>query len=111
MELSTRPAIWQSHINAILSSIHGRSKYVTIMDDLLLHSSKHNHLKYLEVLLKTLLKSGLKISPKKGELLRTESQYIGNTTFIKDRRACSIPLNTRLEFIHKLKLPEAEKDY
>ena len=34
------------------------------MDDVLLHSSKHSHLKYLEDLLKALLKRWLKISPR-----------------------------------------------
>ena len=36
-------------------------------------------LKYLEGLLKALLKSGLKISPKKFQPFRTELQYIGKT--------------------------------
>ena len=72
MGLSTSPAIWQSYINAILSSIPNRSKYLSIMDDLLLQSSKHSHLKYMKDLLKALLKSGLKISAKKCQLFRTE---------------------------------------
>ena len=52
MGLSTSPAIWQSYINAILSSIPDKSKYLAIIDDPLLHSTKHNHFKYLEDLLK-----------------------------------------------------------
>ena len=43
LELSTSPAIWQSYKYAILSNISDRSKYLAIMDDLLLHSSKHGH--------------------------------------------------------------------
>ena len=65
MGLSASPSIWQSYINAIHSSIPDRSKYLAIMDDLLLLILKHSHLKYLEDLLKALLKSGLKIYPKK----------------------------------------------
>ena len=32
--------------------------------------------------------NGLKNSPKKCQLLRKKLQYMGNTIFIKDRRAC-----------------------
>ena len=60
MELSANSAIWQSHKNAILSSIPDRSKYLVIIDDLLLHSPEHSYLKYLKDLLKALLKSILK---------------------------------------------------
>ena len=43
MGLSTSPAIWQSYINAILSSLPDRMKHLAIIDDLLLQSSKHGH--------------------------------------------------------------------
>ena len=43
--LSARSAIWHSYTNAILSRRPDRSKYLAIMDDLLLNSSKHSHLK------------------------------------------------------------------
>ena len=59
--LSTSPAIWQSHIHAILSTIPDRSKYLAIVENLFLQVEKHVHLKYLEDLMKVLLKSGLKI--------------------------------------------------
>ena len=55
MGLSASPTIWQFCTNAILSSIPVRLKYLTIMDDLFLHSSKHGHFKYQEDLLKALL--------------------------------------------------------
>ena len=57
MGLNASAAIWQHHINAIISNIPDRSKYLAIMDDLLLQSSKHGHLKYIEDLLKALLKN------------------------------------------------------
>ena len=59
----------------------------------------------LEDLLKALRKNGLKISPKKCQLFRTELQYMGNTMFIKDRRVCIKPLHSRLEAIQKVKAP------
>ena len=57
----------------------------------------------LEVLLKALRKNGLKISPKKWQLFKTELQYMGNTIFIKERRVCIKPLHSRLEAIQKVK--------
>ena len=67
------------------------------MDDLLLFTlSKKVHIAKLEGLLKVLRKNGLKISPKKCQLFRTELQYMGNTIFIKDRRVCVKPLHSQL---------------
>ena len=62
------------------------------MGDLLLHSSKHVHLKYIEDLLKALLKNCLKISPRKCQLIRTEVQCKDNSIFIKDKRVPVKPL-------------------
>ena len=56
----------------------------------------------LEDLLKALLKNGLKISPKKCQLLRTNLQYMGNEIFIENKRVCVKPLISRLEAIQKL---------
>ena len=62
------------------------------MDDLLLFTpSKKAHMDKLEDLLKAIRKNGLKISPKKCQLFRTELQYMGNTMFIKGRRVCVKP--------------------
>ena len=58
-------------MDAILRSTPDRSKYLTLIDNLLLHSSEHDHLKYLEDLLKALLKIGLKISQRKCHFFRT----------------------------------------
>ena len=80
------------------------------MDDLLLFTpTKQSHFDKLEDLLKALCKNGLKISPKKCQLFKTELQYMGNTIFIKDRRVCVKPLRSRLEAIKKLKPPTTPK--
>ena len=63
----------------------------------------------LEDLLKALRKNGLKISPMKCQLFRTELQYMGNTIFIKERRVCVKPLHGRLEVIQKVKAPTTAK--
>ena len=63
----------------------------------------------LEDLLKALLKNGLKISPRKCQLFKTELQYMGNTIFIQEKRVCVKPLYSRLEAIQKLEPPVTVK--
>ena len=73
------------------------------MDDLLLFiPSKKTHMDKLGDLLKALLKNGLKISPKKCQIFRTNLQDLGNEIFIQDKRVCVQPLRSTLEAIQKL---------
>ena len=75
------------------------------MDDLLSFTpSKKSHIAKLAK-----LKNGLKISPKKCQLFRTELQHIGNPIFIKDRRVYIKPLRNRFEAIQKLQPPTTVK--
>ena len=93
MELNISPLIWQSDINAILNCLQSKKYYEAIMDDLLLFTpSKISHISILEDLLKALLKNGLKISPKKCQLFRTNLHYMGNEIFIQNKRVCIKPL-------------------
>ena len=110
MGLNISSLIWQSYINAILDCPQSTKYCETIMNDLLLFMpTKKSHMAKLEDVLKVLLKNGLKISPKKSQLLRKELQYMENTIFIKDRRVCVKPLQSRLEAIQKLKPPMTVK--
>ena len=110
MGLNVSPPIWQMYINAILNSLQSRKYCEAIMDDLLLFTpNKRVHMDKLEDLLKALRKNGLKISPKKCQLFKTELQYMGNTTFIKERRVCIKPLCSRLEAIQKIRTPATAK--
>ena len=110
MGLNVSPLIWQMYINTILNSLQSRKYCEVIMDDLLLFTlSKKAHMDKLEDLLKALRKNGLKISPKKCQLFRTELQYMGNTIFIKGRRVCVKTLHSRLEVIQKVKVPTTAK--
>ena len=78
MGLNISPAIWQSYINAILDCLQSRKYCEAIMNDLLLFTpTKTAHFAKLEDLLKALCKNGLKISPKKCQLFKTELQYMG----------------------------------
>ena len=81
------------------------------MDDLLLFTplKRGTYMAKLEDLLKALLMNGLKISPKKCQLFKTELQYMGNVIILKDRKVCVKPLRSRLESIQKLHLPTIPK--
>ena len=106
MGLNISPMVWQLYINAILNCLSSRKHCEAIMDDLLLFTpNKQMHFEKLIDLLRALCKNGLKISPKKCQLFKTELQYMGNTIFIKDKRVCVKPLQSRLEAILKLKPP------
>ena len=73
------------------------------MDDLLVFTPlKGSHMAKLEDFLKALLKNGLKISPSKCPLFRTNVNYMGNEIFIQDKRVCIKALRSRLEVIQKL---------
>ena len=73
MGLYISPAVWQSYINAILNCLSSRKYYKAIVDDLLLFMpSNESHFHKLEDLLKALCKNGLKISPRKCQLFKTE---------------------------------------
>ena len=76
------------------------------MDDLLLFTpTKSSHFDKLEDLLKALHKNGLKISPKRCQLFKTDLHYMGNTIFIRNKRVCIGPLRNWIEAIQKLKPP------
>ena len=110
MGLNISPSIWQSYINAILNCLQSKKYCEPIMDDLLLFTpSKSSHMAQLENLLKALLKNGLKISPKKCQLFRTNLSYMGNEIFIQNKRICMKPLRSRLEEIQKLQPPTTVK--
>ena len=95
MGLNISPAIWQYYINAILNCLQSRKYCEAIMDDLLLFTPmKSSHFDKLEDLLKALYKNGLKISPKKCQLFKTDLQYMGNTIFIRNKRVCVRPLRS-----------------
>ena len=87
MGLNISPSIWQSYINAILDCLQNRKYCKAIMDDLLLFTQlKSSHMNKLEDFLKALLKNGLKISPKKCQLIRTNLQYMGNEIFTQNKQ-------------------------
>ena len=110
MALNISPVIWQFYINAILSCLQSRKYCEAIKDDLLLFTpTKSSHFEKLEDLLKAMCKNGLKISPRKCKLFKTDLQYMGNTIFITDKRVCVRPLRNWIEAIQKLEPPTTIK--
>ena len=88
MRLKISPLVWQSYINAILNCLSSKKYCEAIMDDLLLFTpNKQTHFEKLIDLLQALCKNGLKISPKKCQLFRTELQYMGNTIFYQREKS------------------------
>ena len=59
MGIACAPQIWMDDITLILSELEEKNKYIAIMDDLLIHSSKSTHWKLLEQLLQSMCKNGL----------------------------------------------------
>ena len=110
MGLNISPSIWQSYINGILDCLQSKKYCEAIMDDLILFTpSKESHMNKLEDILSTLLKNGLKISPKKCQLYKTSLQYMGNEIFIEGKKICVKLLRNRLDAIQKLQLPKTPK--
>ena len=71
MGIACAPQIWMDYITLILSELEDKKKYIAIMDDLLIHSTKMAHWKLFKQLLKSMCKNGLRLSPKKCQLFKT----------------------------------------
>ena len=109
MGIACAPQIWMDYITLILSELEDKKKYIAIMDDLLIHSTKMAHWKPLEQLLKSMCKNGLKLSPKKCQLFKTKLTYMGNEFSINKRTMTITPLRSRTEAINKIPVPRTPK--
>ena len=109
MGISCAPQIWMDYITLIMAELEQKNKYIAIMDDLLLHSTKVTHWKLLEQLFQSMCKNDLKLSPKKCQLFRTKLTYMGNEFVINKRTMTIIPLRSRTEAISKIPTPKTAK--
>ena len=105
MGLATSPQVWIDYIENILCDMAHKQDYIVIMDDLLIHGFKGNHLDRLEALFKALIKHGLKLSPKKCQLFMKHLTYMGNVFHINGSMISITPLQSRIEAIQKLQPP------
>ena len=100
MELGTSPAIWMTYVNFLLDSMTDRDKIIAIMDDLLLHSTRATYMSLLVNLFVTMIKNGLKLSPKKSQLFVKELVYLGTLFTVKPHGLIITPLLTNQEYPH-----------
>ena len=109
MGIACAPQIWMDYITLILSELEDKKKYIAIMDDLLIHSTKMAHWKLLEQLLRSMCKNGLRLSPKKCQLFKTKLTYMGNDFSINKSTMTITPLRSRTEAINKIPVPRIPK--
>ena len=109
MGIACAAQIWMDYITLIMAELEQKNKYIAIMDDLLLHSTKVAHWKSLEQLFQSMCKNGLKLSPKKCQLFRTKLTYMGSEFVINKRTMTITPLRSRTEAISKIPTPKTAK--
>ena len=109
MGIACAPQIWMDYITLILGELEDKKKYVAIMDDLLIHSTKAAHWKLFEQLLQSMCKNGLRLSPKKCQLFMTKLTYMGNEFSIHNKTMTVTPLRSRTEAIQKIPTPRTPK--
>ena len=61
MGIACASQIWMDYITLILSELEDKKKYIAIMDDLLIHSTRADNWKLLEQLLKSMCNNGLRL--------------------------------------------------
>ena len=61
MGIACAPQIWMDYITLILGELEDKAKYIAIMDDLLIHSTKVEHWLLIEQLLQSMVKNGLRL--------------------------------------------------
>ena len=69
--------IWMDFITLILSELEDKKKYIAIMDDLLIHSTKVDHWKLLEQLLKSMCKNGLRLKSQEVPIIQDQLDLCG----------------------------------
>ena len=108
--LPISPQIWIDYIKNILCGMDDKQDFIAIMDDLLIHGLKGNHLNRLETLFKAMIKHGLKLSPKKCQLFMKHLVYMGNVFHIDGSTISITHLQSRVEAIQKLQPPTNVKE-
>ena len=107
MGLSMSPQVWITYIENLLAGIPNRQAYIAIMDDLMLHGLKADHMQLFKQLLVSLILHGLKLSPRKCQLFMKHLVYLGNVFHIENGVISITPMKSRIEAIQKL-LPQPE---
>ena len=109
MGLSISPQVWITYIENLLEGIPNRQSYIAIMDDLMLHGLKADHMQLFKQLLVSLILHGLKLSPRKCQLFMKHLVYLGNVFHIENGVITITPMKSRIEAIQKLLPPTTVK--
>ena len=109
MGIACAPQILMDYITLILGELEDRSRYIAIMDDLLVHSSKAAHWRLLEQLFKSMCKNGLRLSLKKCQLFKIKLTYMGSEFVILEKTMTITPFRSRTEALHKIPTPKTAK--
>ena len=110
MGIACAPQIWMDYITLILNDLDQKSKFIAIMDDLLIHSTKQEHWGLVESLMKAMIKNGLKLSPKKCQFFKTNLTYMGNQFIIRNKTMTITPLKGWTEAIQQIPTPRNPKE-
>ena len=92
MGIACAPQIWMDYITLILGELEDKAKYIVIMDDLIIHSTKAEHWLLIEQLVQPMVKYGLRLSPEQCQLFRTNLFYMENEFVISQKNITVIPL-------------------
>ena len=111
MGLSVSPDIWQNFIQRVLQEIPDyRKNCLAIMDDILTHSRRVDHIGHLIDLFKAIMRNGLKISPRKCKLFKKELVFMGITILVEEGMPKMRPLKSRIDAIQKVNPPKTIKE-
>ena len=92
MGLNISPSRWQSYINGILDHLQSKNTVKQSWVILCCLFPQKVLIWQIRRFIKSTVKNGLKISPKKCQLLRTNLNYVANEIFIQNKRVCMKPL-------------------
>ena len=109
MGIACAPQIWMDYINLVLKDFDNRDKFIAIMDDILIHSEKDQHFSLIQTLLKSMIKNGLKLSPRKCQLFKTDLVYMGNVFTVNNKRLTIAPMKTRTDALQRIPVPKTAK--
>ena len=110
MGLSISPQVWITYIENLLEGIPNRQAYIAIMDDLMLHGLKVDHMQLFKQLLVSIILHGLKLSPRKCQVFRKHLVYLGNVFDIENGVITITPMKSRIEANQKLLPPTTVKE-
>ncbi|MCG8625369.1 MAG: RNA-directed DNA polymerase, partial [Proteobacteria bacterium] len=110
MGMSCSPALWQQFIHIIWEELPNKERYKIIMDDILIFSTKEQHWEDLQNLFAVLIKYGLKISPHKCQLFRSELVYMGLQFLVKDGVAHYTAMKEKCDAVRNMQTPKSVKE-